>query len=133
MSPFFEKYKDEYIDNLFRVSSQGEWGSWIEFCLQGTIAQAEDSIRRCDDLRILKEQYLQKAGGLSVRIHMIIDDLFNSPMLRIPDVVKKYSITYPTAKTDVQGLLKAGILQEIENTRPKVFYSQDIFDIAYSE
>ncbi|PXF59451.1 MAG: Fic family protein [Deltaproteobacteria bacterium] len=133
MSAFFEQYKDEYIDNLFRVSSRGEWERWIEFCLRGTVAHAEDSVRRCDALRILKERYIQKAGGLSVRAHTIIDDLFTSPVLRIPDVAKKYSITYPTAKTDVQGLVKEDVLQEIEDIRPRTFFSPDIFEIAYGE
>jgi Fic family protein len=133
MSAFFERYKDEYIDTLFRISSNGEWEKWIAFCLRGTVAQAEDSIRRCDELRILKDRYLQAAGGTSVRAHAIIDDLFTSPLLTIPGLVKRFSITYPTAKTDVQGLIKKGVLAELKDVRPKTFFSPEIFDIAYRE
>jgi Fic family protein len=133
MSAFFERYKDEYIDNLFRVSSNGDWDRWIEFCLRGTIAQAEDSIQRCDALRLLKDRYHQEAGTITARTHAIIDDLFTYPLLTIPGLVNRFSITYPTAKTDVYGLVQKGILQELENVRPKTFFAPGIFSIAYSD
>ena len=46
LSAFFEKYRDEYIDNLYKVSTAGAWDGLIEFCLRGTFAQARDSIMR---------------------------------------------------------------------------------------
>ncbi|MHC4520467.1 MAG: Fic family protein [Planctomycetota bacterium] len=133
MSAFFEKHKDEYIDNLYRISSEGDWETWIEFCLRGTVVQAEDSIRRCDSLRLLKDHFIQEGGGVSVRTHAIIEDLFTSPVLTIPNLVKRYSITYPTAKTDITGLVRKGILQEISDSRPRVYFAPRIFQIAYTE
>ena len=65
MSAYFERYKDEYIDNLFRVSTHGDWDRWITFCLRGTVSQAVDSIRRCHALTVLKDQFhlqLDNAG-----------------------------------------------------------------------
>ena len=35
MSAFFEKYKDEYIDNLFRVSTQRRLGSLDRVLFKG--------------------------------------------------------------------------------------------------
>lgn len=133
LSPFFEKYKDEYIDNLFRVSAEGDWTTWIEFCLRGTITQAEDSIRRCDALRTLKDRWMQEAGRASVRAHAIIEHLFTSPVLTIPAMAKRYSVTYPTAKADVVALVKFGILQEVSDATPKVYFAPEIFAIAYSD
>ena len=57
MSAFFEKYKDEYTDRLYRISTHGDWTAWIEFCLNGTIQQANDAIRRCNKFRALRNQY----------------------------------------------------------------------------
>ena len=31
LSPFFDKYKDEYIGCLFNVSTQGDWSAWVAF------------------------------------------------------------------------------------------------------
>ncbi len=33
LSPYFERYKDEYIDRLFAVSTGGDFGGWVAFCL----------------------------------------------------------------------------------------------------
>ncbi|HNS21847.1 MAG TPA: Fic family protein [Sedimentisphaerales bacterium] len=133
MSAFFEKYKDEYVDNLFRVSTKGDWETWIEFCLRGTTEQAEDSIRRCDALRQLRDRFMQQAGKVSVRAHTIIEDLFTSPVVRISKLAKRHSVTYPTAKADVDGLVEKGVLQVIPDVRPKAYFAPDIFKIAYRE
>src|SRR5439155_23176186 len=65
LSAFFERYKDEYVDNLFKVSAEGAWDKWIEFCLNGTIQQANDAIRRCDQLGKLKVEMLNKVRPAS--------------------------------------------------------------------
>lgn len=131
MSAFFERYKDEYIDNLFRISSEGDWETWIEFCLRGTIEQAEESIRRCDAFHLLRERYMREAGQTSLRAHAIIEDLFTTPVVRITALAKRHSVSYPTANTDVASLVKKGVLRAIPDTRPKAYFSPAIFAIAY--
>jgi hypothetical protein len=44
MSPFFDENRYEYIDQLFRISTEGDWEGWIEFCLRETVLM-EDVIR----------------------------------------------------------------------------------------
>jgi Fic family protein len=133
LSAFFEKHRDEYIDNLYRVGTEADWDAWVEFCLEGTVSQAEDSIRRCDLLRILRERFIREAGKASVRAHAIIEDLFTSPVLTVPRLTARYSVTYPTAKADVEALTKKGILQELPDTRPKVYFAPEIMEVAYAE
>jgi Fic family protein len=60
MSAFFERFKDEYVENLFRVSPEGAWEKWIEFCLNGSVQRANDAASRCDKLRKLKDQMLER-------------------------------------------------------------------------
>ncbi len=133
MSTFFERYKDEYIDNLFRISSEGDWETWIEFCLRGTIRQAEESIQRCDAFHVLKNRFIREVGQISARAHVIVEDLFTTPIVRIPSLADRFGVTYPTAKTDVTALVKKGILEEIPGTRPKAFFSPAVCAIAYNE
>ena len=133
MSAFFEQYKDEYLGNLFNVSANGGWQSWIEFCLRGTIEQTKDSIRRCEELRNLKREFKDKAGSLSVRMHGIIDQLFRDPLITIPIIAQSFSISYPSAQKDIERLVEAGILKELLSLRPKTFFSPAIVNIAYSE
>lgn len=133
MSAYFERYKDEYIDSLFNVSARGAWSEWVEFCLRGTVVQAKDSISRCEHLGTLKDKYHQEAEGAGPRSHPIIEDLFTSPILTIPNVASRYGISYPTAKSDVNKLVRLKILAKIEDARPKIFYCPGIFRIAYEE
>jgi Fic family protein len=46
MSAFFDENRDEYIDRLFRISTEGDWEGWIEFCLRGVVFQARDTENR---------------------------------------------------------------------------------------
>jgi len=131
MSAFFERYKDEYIDNLFRISTEGAWEKWIDFCLTGTIRQAKDAISRCDRLNSLKETMPKRLQAGSPRTHQIIQDLFDSPYLRVRDICKRFNIVYQTARSDLDKLVEAGILRELEDLRPRTYYSPEILSIAY--
>ncbi len=131
MSAFFERYKDEYIDNLFRISTEGAWEKWIDFCLTGTIRQANDAISRCDRLISLKEALPKRLRAGSPRTHQIIQDLFDSPYVRVSDISKKFDVVYFTAKSDLIKLEEAGILQELKDIRPKTYFSPEILSIAY--
>lgn len=136
MSAFFERYKDEYVDKLFRVSAQGDWQSWIEFCLRGTAIQADDAIKRFDGLLALKEEYHQRAvtGRGSARLQQIIEGLFESPVATAPQLARQFEVTYPTAQKDIQRLICLDILVEsrqLSNT--KHYLAPRVVDIAYGD
>jgi Fic family protein len=133
MSAFFERFKDEYIQNLFKVSSEGAWEPWVEFCLRGTIEQAGDSIRRCSELRTLQAEYKGMLPSPTPRSHAILDGLFALPFVTIPSLADELNVSYPTAQKDVTKLLEAGILKESPSSFPRHFYAPEILRIAYSE
>jgi Fic family protein len=133
MSAYFERYKDEYIDNLFRVSTHADWSRWVTFCLKGTIRQALDSNRRCDQLRQLKDDFHKRLDNAGPRAHPIVERLFATPVLTIPEMATQFNVTYPTAKSDIERLIALKILKEIPEEYPKLYYCPPIFDIAYGE
>jgi Fic family protein/cell division protein FtsB len=101
MSPFFEQNKDEYIDRLFAVSTNGEWQEWLSFCLRGTVEVCRDAVTRCDRLRLLRETYHSRVSRVNKRMHSIIDRLFVNPVVRVIDLARLLEVTYPTARTDI--------------------------------
>lgn len=134
LSPFFERFKDEYIDKLFKVSANGEWDEWVSFCLRGTIVQANDSIARCEMLQRLRRAFLDRMGTKATkRTHAIIDRLFFSPIVSVIDVRNRCGVSYPTAKADIDALVAAGIVKKIPNHSPTTYYAGEIFDIAYAD
>ena len=135
MSAFFDRHKDEYIDRLFRISTHGDWDGWIEFCLQGTVEQSIDTVSRCGALLALQKEFtarLQRTKG-SVRLQRIVDDLFQSPVVRVVDLQRSLAVTYPTAKADVDRLVAAKVLQELANEPLKTFYAPEVLDIAFKD
>ena len=134
LSPFFERYRDEYVDKLFRVSTHGQWSEWIEFCLRGTIVSAKDAVKRCRMLGQLKETYHNRLHGLATsRTHQIVESLFQQAAIRIIDVQKGMKVAYKTAKGDIDVLRKAGILKRLDNSYPACFFAWEVFRISYKD
>lgn len=133
LSEFFEKRKPDYISKLFETSTQNRWDDWIEFCLQGTHEQVTKTLRGCDRLREVRESMIQKVTekGGSTRLYQIIERLFHSPFVTIPDIQKLNQTTYPTAKSDLTKLIDLKLLQELPNVQVKTFYAPGIFSVAY--
>jgi len=135
MSEYFERNRDEYAERLFNVSAQGSWEEWIQFCLRGTAQQAKETVERCERLRIIRDDFMKRLDevGGSVRLNTIIEDVFHSPFVRIASLPDRLDVTYPTAKADVERLVEAGILKELDGVSPKTFYAPEVFNIAYEE
>lgn len=133
MSAFFERHKEEYADNLLRISTHGDWGRWLEFCLTGTLIQARDAIMRCNLFRKQRTIYQDKLKLPTPRSHRIVDQLFQSPVVTIPSLKMGFNVTYHTARKDVEYLVEMGILAEIPDSYPRSFYAPELMRIAYSD
>ncbi len=135
LSEYFEQFKDEYVENLFGVSTRGDWTKWIEFCLRGALRQAKDTIVRCERLRSIREGFIGqlKDSRGSIRLIQIVEDIFHSPFVRIADLHKRLNVSYPTARADVDRLVETGILQELPDIYPKTYYAPEVFAVGYDE
>ncbi|MDH5691649.1 MAG: Fic family protein [Gammaproteobacteria bacterium] len=133
LSAYFERYKDEYINYLFNISTKADWGTWIKFCLRATEAQSIDSIRRIDSLVALRQDFHERTNALNgaARLHPIVENLFAQPLVMISQLARTYNVTYPTASSDILNLVNVGILKELPDTYPKTFFSPEIMRIAY--
>ncbi|MEM9185533.1 MAG: Fic family protein [Planctomycetota bacterium] len=133
ISESFGQDHNEYCGRMYRVSSEGDWAQWIEYCLRSVVSLAKITIDRCDRLRSLHEDQLdrlpKKRGD--ARLRPIVDLLFHSPALRITELSKTFAVAYPTAQSDVTKLVDVGILAELPDAYPKTFYAPEIFAIAY--
>lgn len=133
MSAYFDRNKDAYQDHLFSVSAVGAWEVWIEFCLQGVIEEATETVARCDRLVALSRSYhdmVQRLGG-SARLSGVVDALFETPVVRVPYIAEKFSVTYPTADADIEKLVGAGILKQSDRHSRKVFFAPDILAVMF--
>jgi Fic family protein len=135
MSDYFERNKDSYIDLMFRVSTHGDWQSWIDFCLRGVAEQALDAQRRCDRLLELQRDFHERVGeiGGSVRLVRIVDALFESPVVTVTSAQRLLEVTYPTARADLRRLEAAGILERIEGVGQITYVCGSVLRITYED
>jgi Fic family protein len=134
LSAYFERFQDEYIARMFRVSTSGDWIPWLEFCLNGVISQANDSIARCTRFRKLKEEFHQRVVNFSptIRTHTLIEQLFRDPIVEIRSLKERFQVHYQTAKRDLELLVAAGVLAPLDETSVKTYYAPEIMEIAFS-
>jgi len=131
LSEFFDKHRTEYFNRLLSISTNGEWDEWIEFCLLGTIEQAEVTLARCRKLIEIKKDYEAKFSQHNSRMSTIISMLFDNPMIEVVQVQRELNISYKTARGDLLHLCKHNVIRDMEMSRPRVFCADEIFETAY--
>lgn len=130
MSAFFEKNKKNYMDLLLGVSTNGAWELWIDFCLDGVIAQSRDTETRCDNLLNLHRDFHGRLKRESARLSRFIDDLFKTPIIAVSNYAKRYGVSYPTARSDLKKLEALGIVKNL-GTDPISYFCDQIYQITY--
>ena len=136
LSEFFERNKDEYIDTLFNISTESAWDEWVRFCLLATVEVGKSTISRVQALLRVKQSYEERIKNMNGRDRLIhiVPRLFSSPVVRYKDFRKELNISYPTAREDVEAMVEAGILADMDpGGTPRTFFAREIFAIAYGD
>lgn len=133
LSPAVEGRKDDYVDLMLGVSRSGNWTEWLLFFLEMVIRSCQSASATLVALQKLRDDFHQKIkeDRSSTRFMTIVDELFVTPVISIPQVVKKLSVTYPAAKYAVDRLRALGILEELDNTsNPRLFICWPVVDLS---
>lgn len=133
ISPAVEGRKDDYVDLMLAVSRDGEWTPWIKFFLEMVVKACSATSATLAELEAVRQDFRQKIAdaNASSRLMTIVDELFVSPVISIPRVAEKVSVTYPAARSMVDRLLELGILDEVDDTsNPKLFMCWKIVDLS---
>lgn len=133
LSPAVEGRKEDYVDLMFAVSRDGNWTEWLTFFLEMVTKACNSANQTLSNLNSMRENFRQAVSdiGGSARYLTLIDELFVSPVVSIPDVAEKLSVTYPAAKNAVDRLTEVNILDELgDQSHPKLFISWPIIDLS---
>lgn len=131
LSPSLERRKDDYIDHMFAVSQRGAWLEWIAFFLDVVTDACTSAIRTADALLTLQQDYRRRAteAGRSSNLLAIVDHLFREQYVTIPAVAALLGVQYRSAQLNIEALMSAGILFEVEGTsNPRYFFAREIRD-----
>ncbi len=133
MSAYFERNKTDYMDYLLSVSTHGNWEGWIEFCLEGVVSQANDAEKRCDKLLSLHKEFHRRLEKGSLRLAKIVEDLFESPVISVLHIKRKFNVSHPTARADLKKLASMGILYELSDMERITYYCPEVYRVTYED
>ena len=129
LSAYLEPRRDEYYARLLAVSTDGDWRGWLEFFLTAVERQAADAVARAQQLQALRDDYRASVATArsSALLGVLVDALFETPVLTIPRAAKQLDVTHRTARLNISKLIDAGILIEVgERTRNKLFLAPGV-------
>lgn len=133
LSAYFDHHRDEYFDHLLAVSQRGTWNDWILFFLLGVAEQAKDAVTRAQKLLALRDTYRAKmqSSHAPASCLLLIDSLFELPVLTVPLAARKLKQSYAGAKLNVLKLVDARILKEAPNTQhPRLYVAPGILELV---
>ncbi len=99
MSGYLEQMRDDYIDKMREVSSARRWVDWIEFFLAALEAQANENLRKAEQIRELYEEMKEKFRDVLSSQWSIaaLDFVFTRPIFRNNIFTSKSGIPPATA------------------------------------
>lgn len=113
VSPWFEKRRDQYQDELMRLSSSGDWDRWVSFFAEGVAASALDSQQKVEGLVKLQEQLRRRVQDANKRgsAERLAADLVGRPYVDRPWVAKRLGLSGQGAQNAINTLLALGVLE----------------------
>lgn len=113
VSPWFEKRRDQYQDELMRLSCSGDWDRWVSFFAEGVAASALDSQQKVEGLVGLQEQLRRRVQDANKRgsAERLAADLVGRPYVDRPWVAKRLGLSGQGAQNAINTLLALGILE----------------------
>jgi Fic family protein len=125
-SAYIEAHRDEYYGLLQAVRTDGAWEPWLAFfcdAIRETADRASDQARA---LMALREQYRWKVSG---HARELVDDLFRTPFVTVPEAQQALGVSNATARKAVRELQEWGMLEELAARRwPRAYIARPILD-----
>lgn len=112
VSDYFERNKDEYIERLRSVSSDGDWTGWCLFFLSALNAQANSNIEIVGQIQELYNEMRDRFRDV-LRSRWSVDALnyiFANPIFRNNRFTRNAGIPKPTANSFTNKLVDKGLL-----------------------
>jgi len=129
LSDFFERNRTLYYDNLTRVREKDDLTQWFKFFLVGVIETAKNGVSTFDSILKLQKEVeakIQKLGSRSKNAQLIINHLFQRPIIDAQKVKILTSLSSPSVYKLIDELEKLEIINEITGgKRGKIYLFRD--------
>lgn len=132
LSRYIVKNKEKYYELLLKVTSEGDWESWICFMLDAIRITAQWTIDKVNAIVNLQKSAAEhiKESAENTYSHELVEVLFEKPYLRSRDIVDRdiYK-SRQAAMTNLHRLVKLGILEIKKSGKETLFINQKLLDL----
>ncbi len=135
LSPWLLRRREQYQDQLLRLSQTGDWNPWVSFFCEAIVdqcaAHVEITGRLMDWLADVRDKlHASRWGGV---IHRIVEGLIEWPVITHAFAAEKYGVSVPAAKSAIDRLVRIGVLQELTGrSYRRVFGAVDVINAVES-
>lgn len=137
ISHYFKRYRQRYYELLQSVRDEGDWEGWLKFFLEGVASVSLEATETARAIVSLRERHRNiiienfgRAAGNGLRV---LERLYKTPYISIPQVRDMLEITYPPASELVQRFVDADILNEITGRERNKFYQYTSYIHLFSD
>jgi Fic family protein len=90
ISEYFDEKRDEYIENLRRITSENNWERWIQFFLEAVQTQAKRNNEKAAQVLDLYKEMRGRIVDITKSPYSIkvLDTLFTLPIFKTSDFIK---------------------------------------------
>ncbi len=116
ISEYFDEKRDKYIDNLRRITHDGDWEHWILFFLEAVQIQAKRNNEKAVHVLNLYKELRDRIVNLTKSPYALkaLDSLFTAPIMRTADFIKSSGIEPKSAHRIISKLKDEKILMTIQ-------------------
>ncbi|MBP7710070.1 MAG: Fic family protein [Rickettsiales bacterium] len=127
-STYFKKHHAKYYQKLDAARFKGDFEGWISFYLKAIKESADDARKKAKDIEKLEKQLSKKIiasknfGLPESQANQVLEAIFQFPVISVTELQNSLNISYNTANSITQKLLKLEILKlETKQKRNKLF------------
>ena len=135
LSRYFLRRRREYYAGLRAVTELGAWEGWVRYILAGIREVAEEGRDDLIRIRDLRKEFAERArvDAPTAASEQLIDLLFMRPYTTTRMVQEVEGVTRATARSRLEALTRAGMLERIKSGRHQLFRNHDLIDILIGQ
>jgi Fic family protein len=134
ISEYFDENRDQYVENLRRISAAKDWEGWILFFLEAISIQAKRNSEKANQVLNLYNLMRGRIAEItkSPKAPQILDVLFRTPVFRTPSFIELSGLKPSTAHRIIALLKKEKLLSPIvqpSGRTSEVLVFDDLFQL----
>jgi Fic family protein len=116
ISPWFERNRSAYQDQLAQVSATGDWSPWVEFFAIGLASSALDAANHANQMlqiqAVLREKVRSAKSSKSQVALNIIDEVLGLPIFTVKQMSDRIGVGVASVNTQVDKLVALGVIAQ---------------------